>query len=364
MISSGNSGRVKLLFRTVALFGIAINLNGCEKEIPEIFYERLPEVSSAPLLKIPEGFPAPFLPENNPLSEHGISLGRKLFYDPILSKDGSISCGSCHIQERSFADTGAVSFGVNQQEGTRNSMAIINPAWQTDFFWDGRAHTLKQQAFEPVPNLVEMHLSWPKAIKRLQNHPEYPALFEKAFGSSKIDSGRVAKAIEQFELTFVSGNSRYDKFATFRLVLNQQELSGHGIFFGEAGDCFHCHKDPLFTDNEKHNNGLDTVYVDNGLGDLTLDPKDDGKFRTPTLRNIALTAPYMHDGRFKTLREVIVHYSEGLQPHPNIDPLLKNVVDGGVRLSNKEIDDLIAFLHTLTDEKFIQNQALSDPNGE
>ncbi len=204
-----------------------------------------------------------------------------------------------------------------------------------------------------------MHSNWVNVAEKLQNHAEYPTLFSQAFGTSKIDSILVTKAIAQFERTIISGNSKFDQFLRGETTLTPEEQNGFDVFMDEArGDCFHCHgsnNNPLWTDNEFHNNGLDANFSDLGLGAVTGDPNDNGKFKSPSLRNLAFTAPYMHDGRFATLEEVINHYSEGLQTSSTIDPLMKKVNQGGVNLSPKDKADLKAFLLTLSDYDFINN---------
>ena len=314
-------------------------------------------------LKIPTNFPDPIIDEDNPLTEEGVALGRRLFYDPILSGNQTQSCADCHNQAWGFTDNGdALSDGIDGTFGDRNSMPIINLVWNRNFFWDGRSNSLEAQALEPVINPIEMHDTWPNAVGKLQDHAEYPKLFEKAFGTSVIDSQMVADAIAQFEKTLISGNSRFDASQRFEIQLTPDEINGMVIFNTEKGDCFHCHGSILFTDNEFHNNGLDSAFADPGLAKITGDPNDLGKFKTPTLRNIEFTAPYMHDGRFETLEEVIDFYSEGLKNSATIDPLMKKVNFGGVELTPLEKQQLLAFLKALSDPEFINNPDFSDPN--
>jgi len=245
-------------------------------------------------------------------------------------------------------------------------MPLINLAWNFSdrFAWDGKELGLERQALEPVINPIEMHSDWSNVVAKLEQDPEYPILFSRAFGTSSIDSVLVAKAIAQFERILISGNSKFDQYLLGNATLSLQELNGFAVFMDEEkGDCFHCHgsdNNPLWTDNKFHNNGLDANFNDFGLGTVTGDPNDNGKFRSPTLRNLTFTAPYMHDGRFATLEEVINHYSEGLQFSPTIDPLMKKVSQGGVQLSVEEKIDLKAFLLTLTDLEFINNPDFRD----
>ena len=211
-----------------------------------------------------------------------------------------------------------------------------------------------------------MHNNWDNAIMSLQNHNEYPNLFFEAFGTQTIDSILVTKAIAQFERTLISANSRFDKHLLGQITLTTSELNGFNVFMDESkGDCFHCHgnaNNPLWTDNDFHNNGLDATFLDIGLGKITGDPGDNGKFKSPSLRNLKFTAPYMHDGRFATIDDVINHYSEGLVNSPTIDPLMKAVNDGGVQLSAIDKADLKAFLISLSDDEFITNPAFQNPN--
>ncbi len=300
----------------------------------------------------------PEIPRDNPLTVEGIALGKALFYDPILSANNTQSCASCHLQSGGFSDPNQFSVGIDGSLGTRNSMPLFNLAWNRrgPFFWDGRAATLEDQIFEPITNPIEMANTWPNAVAALQNSGTYPELFDAAFGNTAIDSVNVSKAIAQFVRTLISGNSKFDRYLNGQEDLSEAEERGMNIFLDETrGDCFHCHgnpMNPLWTDNRFHNNGLDEFFVDRGLGAVTGDPRDDGLFRTPSLRNLSFTAPYMHDGRFNTLDEVIDHYSEGLVYSETVSPLLKKVSEGGVGLTPEEKSDLKAFLLSLSDPSF------------
>ncbi len=322
-------------------------------------------VSTPSPLQIPQLFEDnilnPVIPTDNPQTAEGIALGKKLFFDPILSANNTQACADCHAPENAFSDADRFSDGIDGIRGNRNSMPLFNLAWNYDekFFWDGRVFSLEHQAFQPVTDPKEMHNTWQQVEQKLQEHSEYPSLFNLAFGTSKIDSAKVTKAIAQFERTLISSNSKFDKYLLGEATLTPQELNGFNVFMDETkGDCFHCHgsdKNPLWTDNIFHNNGLDATITDLGLGKVTGDPADNGKFKSPSLRNLAFTAPYMHDGRFATLDEVINHYSEGLQNSPTIDPLMKKVNLGGVQLSVQDKADLKAFLLSLSDNEFISN---------
>ncbi len=331
----------------------------CSSENEEI-YTPIPYQLEIPSL-FGEKLISPIIPSDNPLTVEGIELGKKLFFDKILSGNQTKSCASCHMPEKSFVNNTQFSEGANGSFGTRNSMPLINLAWNFSelFAWDGKELTLEKQALEPITNPSEMNGNWNDILLRLNNHNIYPELFNKAFGTSTIDSILVVKAIAQFERTIISGNSKFDQYLLGEAILTPEEQNGFNVFMDEEkGDCFHCHgsnNNPLWTDNEFHNNGLDSSFSDLGLGAITGDPADNGKFKTPSIRNLAFTAPYMHDGRFNTLEEVINHYSEGLKPSSTIDPLMKKVNQGGVNLSNKDKADLKAFLLSLSDQEFIKN---------
>ena len=315
-------------------------------EIPEIFSDYILD---------------PVIPIDNPQTVEGVALGKKLFFDPILSGDNTQACADCHKPQNAFTDNSRFSDGIDGVFGNRNSMPLFNLAWNYNdrFFWDGRTLSLEHQALEPVTNPIEMHNTWEVVVDRLSQHPEYPQLFNNAFGEGSITKEKTTKAIAQFERTLISANSKFDRFLLGEATLTPEEQNGFDVFMDESrGDCFHCHgnpNNPLWTNNAFHNNGLDATFTDLGLGEVTGDPGDNGKFRSPSLRNLAYTAPYMHDGRFATLDEVINHYSEGLQNSPTIDPLMKKVNQGGVQLTDQDKADLKAFLLSLSDPSFINN---------
>ncbi|MFN4082072.1 MAG: cytochrome-c peroxidase [Bacteroidia bacterium] len=313
------------------------------------------------------------VPNDNPLTKAKVELGKKLFFDPILSVDNTISCASCHDPQKAFTDGRRFSVGVNGKVVTRNAMPLFNLAWADAFaetphryFWDGGANDLERQALAPIVNPLEMANTLQNAINTLQKHNLYPKLFKRAFGSDSITTSNLAKAIAAFERTLVSTNSKYDKYTRGEAQLTPEEFSGMFIFMQESkGDCFHCHgndKSPYFTDFNFKNNGLQRVFNDSGLFRITGNPADLGKFKTPSLRNLVFTAPYMHDGRFNTLEEVVDFYSEGIQNSPTIDPnIAKHIREGGVNLNPIEKRDLIAFLKTLTDSSFIKNAEFLHP---
>lgn len=354
----------KIAILLIILFG-TILLKSCRKDIELGSYQATPYT-----LQIPQGFPQMVIPVDNPMTVEGVALGRKLFYDKRLSQNNAQSCGSCHFQSNAFSDPNTFSEGVTGAIGTRNAMALINLGWEQFFFWDGRSATLEEQAFFPVINPIEMNTTWSEVIAKLQADPLYRKMFREAFGNDGITVNRVTKAIAQFERTLISGNSKFDKILRGELSFTSDEYNGYQLFNrdkdeanGIAGaDCFHCHGPILMAKQVFSNNGLDANFIDLGLGAITGNPNDNGKFKAPTLRNIELTAPYMHDGRFTTLDQVINHYSNGLQMSPTIDPLMKFAADGGVALSPQERQELKAFLLTLTDWDFVNNPAFSDPN--
>ena len=304
----------------------------------------------------PYGFPDMIIPEDNPMTFEGVELGRKLFNDPILSANNTLACINCHMPESSFSDPNQFSTGIDGFLGNRNSSALINLGWSSSFNWDGSVKSLEEQAFEPVTNSLEMHNSWNNVENTLNQDEEYLLLFKQAYNIDYIDSTHVVMAIAQFERTLISNNSKFDKYSRGEEVFTKSELNGFAIFNSEKGDCFHCHGTSLFTDNLFHNNGLDVEpFLDLGLGKITENTSDNGKFKTPTLRNVEVSAPYMHDGRFATLEKVIEHYDSGGHFSSTVDPLMKKL-GVGLNLTNQEKSDLIAFLKTLTDYDFITEE--------
>ena len=317
-------------------------------------------------LVIPSTLPPMDIPADNPLTVEGVELGRMLFYEPLLSGDGTQACASCHMQSTGFTDTARFSTGIDGLQGGRNAMVAFNLAWSPTLFWDGRATSLEDQALGPVVNPIEMHETWANAAAKLNAHSEYPELFKKAFDIDEIDSSYVVKAIAQFERTLISGNSKWDQWIRGEAILTEQELRGWDLFNIDGpvvgADCFHCHTAPHFTDFTFHNNGLDGdgAFTDLGLYEVTESDVDKAKFKTPTLRNIEVTGPYMHDGRFETLEEVVEHYNSGGHASSTVDPLMKNIGEG-LLLSPEDKQALIAFLRTLTDQDFLNNQDFSNP---
>ena len=331
------------------------------------------------VLEIPPFFPPMDIPADNALTVEGVSLGRLLFWEKSLSDDGSISCGSCHLPENGFADPAPYSTGITGAQGIRNAMAIVNVGWASHYFWDGRASTLEEQILEPVSHPDEMALPWPEAVERLKSSsesPNYPQLFLEAFGTREITSTLTAKAIAQFLRTMISADSKFDQWRRGETSLTDSEFSGYEIFLREGGDpettpggqvggdCFHCHGEAglQFSDYLFRNIGLDESFEsDAGRAGVTGMPLDSGRFKTPTLRNVALTAPYMHDGRFTSLEEVLDHYDSGGVPSSTIDPFMKYTT-GGLALSAIQKTHLLAFLETLTDTSFIAASQFQDPH--
>lgn len=291
-----------------------------------------------------------------------VRLGRHLFHDRLLSVDRSVSCASCHLQENAFSDPRPFSEGVNNGVGDRNAMAIINLAFDEDFFWDGRRHSLVAQAHDPVVHPLEMGNDWEEVESRLRDHDHYPRMFFEAFGNLDIDSNQVTQAIAAFETTLISTSSPFDAYFYEGSMdaLDSAALRGFDLFFGEA-ECIHCHAGPLLTDQTFKSNGLDSEVTDPGLGGVTGLDADLAKFKVPTLRNIAQSAPYMHDGRFATLMEVVEHYDSGVHADaPNLDPDMV-IYTEGLGLSASQKADLVAFMESFSDPAFLTNPAFRRP---
>jgi cytochrome c peroxidase len=316
--------------------------------------------------KLKKGFPIPSLPTDFPLTEERVELGRKLFHETSLSRSGTISCASCHDEKKAFTDGKQFSTGIDDKVGNRNSMPLFNLAWKNSFFWDGRAASLREQALMPIEDHTEMGHNLDELVSELSNHQNYPGEFSSAFGDAKITSERIGIAIEQFLLTLTSFDSKFDRAAEGEATLTEQEKRGFKLFMTEfdprrglhGADCFHCHGGAFFTDNRFHNNGLEPSD-DLGLKQFTEKETDRSKFATPSLRNIAATAPYMHDGRFSTLEEVVEHYATGVRRSPTLDPNLAKHPDGGVPISPDDQAALVAFLKTLTDQRLDVSNSLS-----
>ena len=303
-------------------------------------------------------FPVPDLPRDNPLTEERVALGKALFNETALSRDGTLSCASCHVANFAFTDARRFSLGVRGQKGTRNSMPLFNLAWKTSFFWDGRAPSLRAQALMPIEDHTELDETLDRVTAKLAATKEYPPLFTAAFGTPEITAEKLGLAIEQFLLTLTAFNAKFDHALRGKAVLSDDEKRGFELFMTEfeprtgqrGADCFHCHGGPLFSDHQFHNNGLVPDENDTGRFRITKLESDRNKFATPSLRNVARTAPYMHDGRFATLDEVVTHYSTGMTRSPTLDPNLAKHPEGGLQLSAADQRALVAFLRTLTEE--------------
>lgn len=318
-------------------------------------------------------FPAAPIAGDNQLTQQGVQLGRMLFYEKSLSKNNSIACASCHKQEFAFDDTSKFSIGVLGLKGKRQAMAIFNTAWHTnEFFWDGRAHLLRNQALLPIQDTLEMFETLPSIISKLSNNAIYKNQFIRAFGTEEITSEKISKAMEQFMNSIVSNDSKYDRYLAGTATLTASEDNGRKLFFKEynqffpsqsGAECSHCHSGFNFTNNDYMNNGLDTdaSITDIGREKVTNNTMDKAKFKVTSLRNIALTAPYMHDGRFKTLEEVVDHYNSGLKASTYIDPALENTRGTGLMLTAQQKADLVNFLKTLTDYTLINNPKYKSP---
>ncbi len=312
------------------------------------------------LLRISDRLPKAKLPADNPLTVEGVELGRRLFHDTRLSKNNTQSCATCHNQAKAFTDGRSRSFGESGQTGRRSAMSLVNLAWGQEFFWDGRAKSLREQVLVPIQDSHEMNETLERVVAKLAAEGGYPAQFHVAFGTAGITSDRVARALEQFLLTLVSQESRFDRAARKLDTLTAQEQRGLQLFVTEydptrglrGADCFHCHGGNLFSNHQFLNNGLAERAGDLGRMEVTRLEADRGKFKVPTLRNVALTAPYMHDGRFATLEEVVAHYNGKLERSQTLDPNLAKHPESGLGLSAEDQAALVAFLKTLTDETF------------
>ncbi|MGV3658874.1 MAG: MbnP family protein [Prosthecobacter sp.] len=308
--------------------------------------------------KMGSTFPVPALPRDNPLIQERVALGERLFNDTALSRDGTLSCASCHPRDSAFADPRQRSLGVDGRIGVRHSMPLFNLAWKTSFFWDGRAPSIREQILVPIQDHLEMDEKLENVAARLQKTTA--ADFERAFGTPEVTPQRIGLALENFLLTLTSHDSKFDRAMRGAEKLSPEEQRGFELFMMEreprmgtlGADCFHCHGGALFTDHQFRNNGLPIDEKDLGRFKVTQSALDRGTFSTPSLRNIALTAPYMHDGRFKTLEEVLDHYSEGVQRTDTLDPNLAKHPDGGLHLSAEDKRALIAFLKTLSESIF------------
>ncbi|RYU79604.1 cytochrome-c peroxidase [Hymenobacter persicinus] len=358
----------------------ALLLSACTSD-PDVVEEDF--VTTPYQLVPPTGFPqAVTIPADNQLTEEGVALGRMLFYETRLSRNNGMSCGSCHQQSKAFTDGKALAVGVDGATHTRHTMSLANMLWEPSLNWDGAATGLEAQARKPIENPVEMHQTLAEGVRKLQQTALYPPLFRKAFGSTTITETNVLKALAQFERTLISANSKYDRLKRKEISrLSADEEAGRQLYLTHpspannivGANCFHCHNEGnlLFSSTDYtrgaaasfFNNGLDANPADAGRGGVTGLASDRGKFRAPTLRNIALTAPYMHDGRFQTLQQVLDHYSHGVQESPTLDAALRRPAGPlGLTLTARDKSDLLAFLATLTDQEFTTDPRLGPPH--
>lgn len=319
------------------------------------------------------GLPDPILPSDNPITVEGVKLGRMLFYDTRLSGDGTQACASCHQQEHGFSDPDRFSTGIEGLQGRRQAMSIVNLAWNTNhFFWDGRAELLRHQSLMPIQDPLEMNETLENVRKKMDKERDYRDQFTRAFGDDEITDERISFALEQFMFTLVSYRSKYDLYLSGEATLTASEERGRLLFFTEynpffpnvsGADCQHCHSGLNFENDQYMNNGLDTdaEFTDLGYAEVTGQATDNAKFKVPSLRNIEKTAPYMHDGRFQTLEEVVDHYNSHIDSSSTVAIELENTRATGLMLDAQKKADLVAFLKTLTDEAYLTNPAFAKP---
>ncbi len=336
----------------IVIFIFVAGICACNKDVLEEIFQGFQK---------PINFPQPVYHfETNPITKERYELGRKLFYDPILSVDNTISCGSCHIQTSAFTHHGhSVSHGIFDSLGTRNSPPIMNLAWNTSFMWDGGIVDLDLQSIAPITNHIEMGETMPNVLQKLRASSTYPVLFEKAWGSQEITSNNFLKSLSQFMVMCVSSNSKYDSVSrNLGVSFTGDEQEGYTLV---KQKCTPCHQEPLFTDYSFRNNGISISGVnDLGRGLVTQIDTDKYKFKVPSLRNLTYTAPYMHDGRFFTLEAVIDHYSNQVQNTPNLDPIFKQGGQLGISLTANEKQKIIVFLKTLNDKGFLFDKRFSE----
>ena len=345
------------LFYSVS-FAASLLLFSCKPDDPDEIVKI--EKKDTALISISSEMPAMVEYPDNKYTRDKIELGRFLFYDKLFSENNTLSCASCHNQAFAFTDNNkAFSEGTQKKLGDRNAMPTFNLMWFDSLFWDSRAPRLKQLVLMPITNPVELNTTPEAVVEKLKQVPMYNQMFTKAFGPGDITVEKMALAMEQFLMSIVSDNSRFDKFKRGELTLTGEEQKGFSI--ASQKGCFNCHSTSLFTDNKSHNTGLDLYFTDKGLGGFLKIYNLEGQFKTPSLRNVGLTAPYMHDGRFKTLEEVIEFYDHGVNlGSRNIS---KTFMEQGMRnkISPEDIKALIAFLNSLTDMDMVNNPKFSDP---
>ncbi|MGG5208929.1 cytochrome-c peroxidase [Chryseobacterium sp. MIQD13] len=346
---------IKILSKIVLAI-LFLNCVSCSDEVI-----RPLEKDEAYPLQFPSYFPEmTFNSSGNPVTKNGVELGRKLFYEGKLSRNNTISCGFCHIQENAFTHHGhTVSHGVDDRIGIRNAPPVQNMAFLKRYMWDGVIHNLNEQPISPITDENEMDSSMPEVISKLKEDQKYKKLFMAAYGDENITGERVLKALSQFMASMISADSKYDRFRQGREILTSEENQGKSLF---QQKCASCHSGELFTDESFRNTGMyyNTQFKDAGRYRVTLDQNDWMKFRVPSLRNIEYTAPYMHDGRFYTLEAVLNFYSDNVEDNPNLDPQLKQNGHIGIAMNAQEKQFIIAFLKTLSDKSFISNPKFAE----
>jgi cytochrome c peroxidase len=347
----GHSG----LLWVFSLFMVLI-LSSCSDEVIEPL-----EKDEAYSIESPSGFPKmTFDITGNPVTINGVALGKKLFYEGKLSRNNTISCGFCHIQEYAFTHHGHnVSHGIDNRLGIRNAPAIQNMAFLKNYTWDGVSHNLDERSLVPITTDFEMDSSLPEAVGKLNADAKYKQMFKAAFGDENITGERILKAISQFIVTMVSADSKYDQYKKGQAAFTGKEIQGMNLF---QQKCASCHSGELFTDESFRNTGMyyNAQFDDRGRYRVTLDWDDNMKFRVPSLRNVEYTAPYMHDGRFYTLDAVMNFYSDQVEDNPNLDPQLKQNGHLGIPMNTQEKQVIIAFMKTLSDKKFISDPKFAE----
>jgi cytochrome c peroxidase len=355
-----------------ALCATLLTLSACSSDDPP---KPEPYQPTPYEIEIPYGFPTLLnIPDDNPMTVEGIELGRTLFYDGRLNgrthPDSLMSCGTCHRQENSFESGVFRPFGVTGNPTHHTMLPMINLVWNMgEYGWNGSVPSIEADVLGVIVDPSEFDSSPEKVVNTIKNIEGYPERFRKAFNTDEVTVDRIAKAIAQFVRTLISSNSKFDKYMRGEVQLSPEELRGFVLFTTEEGaDCFHCHGgfgNPLFTTNKFYNNGKDSIYSDPyDRYSVTSDPMEKGAYKATTLRNIELTGPYMHDGRFETLEEVIEFYSHDLINSPEIDPLMHHIANGGIQLTPPEKSDLMAFIKTLRDDDFLTNPDFGPPDEE
>lgn len=359
----------------LSILAIAFLFAACEKDSPVVDEGRdLSHIGYDPVAFLPDlppQYPRIVEDPDNPMTIAGVDLGHHLFFDPILSADSTLSCSSCHLPSKGFTDGAAVSVGIDGVAGTRSAMSIFNVGFaKRGLFWDGRSPSLEIQALEPVENPIEMHETWGNVEQKLRRHSTYPEMFRKAFGisnSREVTRDMAARAMAQYMKALVSGgSSKYNRAMRGETFFNEDQQNGFDMWFDVSplypdAECGHCHNGPLLTVDDYFNNGLESVatlndFPDKGRGEVTGVIYDNGKFRVPSLINIELTAPYMHDGRFTTLEEVVEHYNSGGHYAENLDPNIRPL-----QLTEQQKAEILAFMRTFTDTTFRQDPLFASP---